>query len=152
MDSQSGWASSAEAHFHSVYKQGRGMPKGHGSPLPCVGNPSPTQSSRRTGPSSPPPELLPARVDTGRGAVHSALRRSRDWIGWIGSRTTLHQGTSSIIHNWASSGNPRGLLPRLDLGSTRRKSFVYLHAPLHNQRNTKNIVLRSPSNTGLRTK
>ena len=32
-----------------------------------------TQSSRRTGPSSPPSELLLARVDTGRGAVRSAL-------------------------------------------------------------------------------
>lgn len=55
-------------------------------PLSCVENPSPIQFNRRTGPSSPPPELLLARVDTGRGAVRSALRRSRDWIGWIGSR------------------------------------------------------------------
>ena len=34
------------------------------------------QSSRRTGPSSPPSELLLARVDTGRGVVRSTLRRS----------------------------------------------------------------------------
>ena len=32
--------------------------------------------------------------------------------------TALHQGAASIIRNCASSGNPRGLLPRLDLGST----------------------------------
>ena len=35
-----------------------------------------SQSSRRTGPSSPPSELLLARVDTGRGVVRLALGRS----------------------------------------------------------------------------
>ena len=86
---------------------------------------APIQSSHRTGPSSPPPELLLARVDTGRGDVRSALRRSRDWIGCIRSWDC----TASIIRNRASSGNPRGLLPKLDLGFTCRKSFVYLLAP-----------------------
>ena len=55
---------------------------------------APIQSSRRTGPSSPPPVLLLRRVDTGRGAVRSALRRSRDWIGsWDGTDSTR------FIHN-----------------------------------------------------
>ena len=44
--------------------------------------------------------------------------------------TALHLGAASIIRNRASSGNPRVLLPQLDLGYTRRKSFVYLLAPL----------------------
>ena len=53
-------------------------------------------------------------------------------IGSAGSDrgTALHHDAASIIRNRASSGNPRGLLPRLDLGSSRRKSFVYLHATL----------------------
>ena len=48
-------------------------------------------------------------------------------IGSAGSDhgTALHQGTASIIRNRASSGNPHGLLPRLDLGSSRRKSFCF---------------------------
>ena len=46
-------------------------------------------------------------------------------IGSVGSDrgTALHQGAASIIRNCASSGNPHGLLPWLDLGSSRRKSF-----------------------------
>lgn len=49
-------------------------------------------------------------------------------IGSAGSDrgTALHQGAASIIRNCASSGNPRGLLPRLDLGSSRRKSFLFI--------------------------
>ena len=44
--------------------------------------------------------------------------------------TALHHDAASIIRNRASSGNPRGLLPRLDLGSSRRKSFyLYPRAP-----------------------
>ena len=35
-----------------------------------------TQSSRRIGPSSPPSELLLARVDTSKGVVRSILRQS----------------------------------------------------------------------------
>ena len=40
-------------------------------------------------------------------------------LGLAGSDhgTALHQGAASIIRNRSSSGNPRGLLPRLDLGS-----------------------------------
>ena len=64
-----------------------------------------------------------AHVDTGRGAVRSTLRRSRDWIGWIGSGTSLHHDAASIIRNCISSGNLYGLLPRLYLGSLRRKFF-----------------------------
>ena len=45
------------------------------------------QSSRRSGPSSPPLELLLARVDTGRGVLRSALRRSD-------RGTALHQRAS----------------------------------------------------------
>ena len=50
-----------------------------------------TQSSRRTEPSSPPSELLLARVDTGRGAVRSALRRSGLDRGTALPRVTRHQ-------------------------------------------------------------
>jgi hypothetical protein len=42
--------------------------------------------------------------------------------------TALHQGAASIIHNRVSSGNPCGLIPRLDLVSSRRKClFISSH-------------------------
>ena len=52
-----------------------------------------SQSSRRTGPSSLPLELLLARVDTGRGVVRSALRRS-DRGGALHRYASLPQSAS----------------------------------------------------------
>ena len=43
--------------------------------------------------------------------------------------TALHQDAASIIRNRASSGNPRGLLPQLNLGSSHRKSFFISSRP-----------------------
>ena len=94
--------------------RGAGCPKGTVPHSHALRTLAPIQSLHHTGPSSPPPELLLARVDTVRGDVRSALRQSRDWIGCIGS----WDYTTSIIRNRASSGNPRSLLPRLDLGCT----------------------------------
>ena len=63
------------AHQHSLYNVGS-SPKERVRPFHVLETLVTTsQSSRRTGPSSPPPELLLARVDTGRGAVCSALGR-----------------------------------------------------------------------------
>ena len=71
--------------------------------------------------------LLLVRVDTGRGVVRSALRRRVRGIGRIVDSTAP---TCFIeLRTYASRGNPRGLLPRLDLGIPRRiKVFVYLLA------------------------
>ena len=57
---------------------GRGIPTTHVRHSHVLGTLATIQSSRRTGPSSPTSVLLLVRVDTGRGAVRSVLRRSWD--------------------------------------------------------------------------
>jgi hypothetical protein len=99
LNSLSGWATVLKPTSTGYIRRGTRCPKGYGfgNHSHALGTLALLQSCRRPGSSSPPPELLLVRVDTCRGAVRSALRRSWDWISAGSDRGTApHRRASSI--------------------------------------------------------